>query len=166
MTTTLDLIRQTGRLEDAQAVRKVAAQQGQQLRQFVGKVADQRAQTPTINFVVVDELAKTVPVGFYALPMTSPTTNNDVTFFEVREFRGGHRITMVIGAPGSFRVQTLKLNLQYHALRHIAEDLVAASALFGHKTRTCGRCKSPLTRTDSRERGMGRDCWDARMEGR
>lgn len=164
MTTTLDLIRRSGR-PDASQVRTIGLQQGRQLREFVERTADQR-QAPQISFATVDTLAVKVPTGRYALPKVNPTEDNDVTFFEVREFRGGHRIQMLIGAPGQFRTQTLKLALQFYALTHLLEDLVAATALFGRKTETCGRCESPLTNKRSRERGLGDDCYRARMEGR
>src|SRR5262245_22718386 len=121
MNTTLELIRQSGR-PSASRLPEIAKQQATALREFTNRsVPATGGATPParLTFAVVDAMAEKVPVGRYALPKVSPTADNDVTFFEVAEFRGGHRVVMLVGAPGSFRTQTLKLDLQYHALRHL-----------------------------------------------
>jgi hypothetical protein len=118
------------------------------------------------GYAMVDALVNQVPVGFYALPKRDERTGNDVTFFEVSAFRGGHRIQMLSGAPGAYQQHPMKLPLQWFAARHLLEDLVAATALYGIKAQRCGRCHSPLTRTKSRAQGMGDHCMNERAAGR
>lgn len=114
---------------------------------------------PQITFAMVDELAATIPPGFYALPRKEASTaGNTVTFFEVIATRKGSMVRMLVGAPSAFQRQPLKLNLQYFALTHIAEDAKAAAILFGRETKTCGMCGSPLTNEASRKAGIGPRC--------
>lgn len=118
-----------------------------------------------LDFATVDALLKRVPVGRYALPRVIGD-GNDVTFFDVSVRRGAHVIQTLSGAPGDYQTWPMKLHLQYFAATHLLEDLVAATALYGHKAKRCGRCNSPLTRTKSRAQGMGDRCLSERAAGR
>lgn len=118
-----------------------------------------------LDFATVDALLRRVPVGRYALPRVVGD-GNDVTFFDVSVRRGAHVIQTLSGAPGDYQAWPMKLHLQYFAATHLLEDLVAATALYGHKARRCGRCNSPLTRAKSRAQGMGNHCLNERAAGR
>lgn len=108
----------------------------------------------------INDLAATIPTGFYALPKREGATNaNQPTYhFKIHKFRGGHRIVMVTGGVGAFVEVPMKANWQWVALQKIAADPKAAAVRFGKETGTCGRCNSPLTDAKSRERGLGPHC--------
>jgi hypothetical protein len=118
------------------------------------------------TFKQVDELAMTVPVGVYALPRKAPSsTGSMLTFFRVHKFRGGRRIVQLAGGVGAYTEIPLKLEHQYFALTHIAEDVAAASALYGKEAKECGFCRgrgrhSPLTHVRSLAAGYGQHCAD------
>lgn len=178
----------TGMADMGTPLRTVAARQGAALRS-VGSTgtrsaaradmqarvdavrAEQNAPAPTarptvasvgtdITFKMINDLAKTVPAGFYALPKREGATNaNQPTYhFKIHPFRGGHRIVMVTGGVGAFVEVPMKKGWQWVALQKIAADPKAAAVLFGRETGTCGRCSSPLTDVKSRERGLGPHC--------
>lgn len=67
-------------------------------------------------------------------------------------------IRTLAGAPGQFQAWPMKLVMQFHAARHIAEDARAAAVLFGRTTSRCFDCNSPLTNQKSREAGIGPKC--------
>jgi hypothetical protein len=137
---------------------------GQPASAAVARTATRRTQ---VSYAEVDALLAQVPVGRYALPIVkSGASGNDVTFFEVIERRGAHMIRVLNGAPGAFKSSPLAINFQFHAARHLLEDLVAATALFGHRAKRCGRCHSPLTKKKSRDQGMGDHCLAERAAGR
>lgn len=156
--------RQTPAQQDMAAkVAAVKAAQGARTPQARPAMASVgAADRPT--FKQVDALAATVPVGFYALPRREASTSgNTVTFFKVHKFRGGHRIVQVVGSVGAYVEQPLKLELQYFALKHIAENVAGAAALYGQEKAECGFCRakgrhSPLTQERSRKAGYGQQC--------
>jgi len=100
-----------------------------------------------------DELFAKLDNGRYALKNED---DDDIRFYHISGTR--HRILWeLIGAPGDFRQQRI-----YRAdkiLKRIADDPVAAFALFGLNVGTCGRCGSPLTQKHTRERGIGDTCY-------
>lgn len=112
------------------------------------------------TFKQINDLAGSIPTGFYALPKREGATNaNQPTYhFKIHKFRGGHRIVMVTGGVGAFVEVPMKAAWQWVALQKIAADPKAAAVLFGRETGTCGRCSSPLTDVKSRERGLGPHC--------
>lgn len=111
------------------------------------------------DYKVADELAMTVPVGFYALPRKEASAaGNTITFFKVHPFRGGRRIVQLLGSVGAFSERPLPVQHQVFALTHIAENAKAAAVLFGRETATCGMCGSPLTNEASRKAGIGPKC--------
>jgi hypothetical protein len=182
---TLELIRSTGRPPLGSqiapgAMIEAGRRSGATLRTITDRPSTTRVVRPApaaprpgqvelprgFGFAMVDALLTQVPVGRYALPRVAQD-GNDVTFFEVVAGRGGaHMITTLSGAPGNFQAWAMKLPLQYFAAKHLLENLVAATALFGHKAKVCGRCNSPLTRQKSREQGMGDHCRNERAAGR
>ncbi len=176
-------------------LREIAARQGAQLRKVgsTGRKSAERvtmearvaavrvtqaAPAPTarpavasvnpgrLTFRQVDALAAQVPVGYYCLPRTRPSESGaTVTFFKVSKFRGGHRIVQLVGGVGAYAEQSLRLEFQAFALRHILEDVAAAAALYGREAKECGFCRglgrhSPLTHERSRKAGYGQHCAD------
>jgi hypothetical protein len=130
------------------------------------------ASSTTERFAVVDALGATVPAGFYALARTKASgSGNDITFFEVEKSKPVNGkpsrtyIKQLIGAPGQWNRETLRLHHQYFAYLHIAADLAAAGALFAEKAECCRRCGSPLTNKASRDRGYGSGCWSIIRKG-
>jgi hypothetical protein len=116
------------------------------------------------TYAQIDALAATVPVGYYALPRREASSNgNTVTFFKVHPFRGGRRIVQIIGSTAGYTERPLPVNHQFHALRHIAEDVAAAASLYGREAKRCGFCaangrNSRLTNDRSRAVGYGERC--------
>lgn len=114
----------------------------------------------------IDARAAEVPVGFYCLPRTRPSsTGSTVTFFKVHKFRGGHRIVQLVGSVGDYTERTLTVNEQWAALGHILENIAGAASLYGQEAKECGFCRgqgrhSPLTHERSRAAGYGQTCAD------
>lgn len=130
------------------------------------------ARSTSERFAVVDALAATVPAGFYALTRASLSgSGNDITFFEVEKSKpingkpSRTYIKQLVGAPGEWNRETLRLHHQYFAYLHIAADLAAAGALFAEKAECCRQCGSPLTSKKSRDRGYGSGCWSLIRKG-
>lgn len=182
----------TGIAQMSRPLREVAAEQGRALRS-VGSTGSrsaarqqmqarvdavrtaQNAPAPVARpavasvgerptFKQVDAMAADLPIGYYALPRTTPSSSgNMVTFFKVHKFRGGHRIVQLVGAPGDYQEQPLRLELQFFALKHIGEDVAAAASLYGREAKECGFCaangrRSVLTNDRSRKVGYGETC--------
>jgi hypothetical protein len=115
-----------------------------------------------------------IPAGYYAvLSMTGtndldflqvdvPDKGNWVGFLFVKRVLGGgtdgHRTERV--QADTARTWMRRLNAEW-ALNGDAA-IVAAQALFGQSMGYCGKCGRELTNDQSRERGIGPDCW-ARM---
>lgn len=83
-------------------------------------------------------------------------TDGDIRFYEVTG-KAIRRLYELTGAPGDFRSQRIYRPVKI--LSRIAEDRLAALALFGQNVGRCGRCYSPLTQKHTRERGIGDDCY-------
>jgi hypothetical protein len=107
-----------------------------------------------LTYAKVDEMAAKLAPCTYALRKA----DGAVTFFEVSEYRGAHRIQMLVGAPGSYQRYPMKLKLQFMALTHILADPTAAIKLFADEANCCSRCHSPLTDATSRATGLGPVC--------
>lgn len=100
-----------------------------------------------------DELFARVDNGKYALRNED---DDDIRFYAIGGTR--HRILWELtGAPGDFKMQ--RIYRPEKILKRIADDPVAAFALFGLNVGTCGRCGSPLTQKHTRERGIGDTCY-------
>lgn len=184
-TTTADLARPLRNVAAQQAAmlraagstgRKSASQQRMEARVAAVRAA-QQAPAPVARpavasvgerptFKQVDAMAAEVPVGYYCLPRTTPSSNGaTVTFFKVHKFRGGHRIVQLVGGVGDYTEQPLRLEYQFFALKHIGENVAAAAALYGQEAKECGFCRgmgrhSPLTHERSRKAGYGQHCAD------
>ena len=101
-----------------------------------------------------------VPEGKYAVE------NNEgiIQFWEIDKptqgkWAGRTFINMLVGSPGSWRTlrQTPRVT-RNEAMEKIKADPAGAARLFGIKTRTCGRCSSPLSNIRSRAAGYGHHC--------
>jgi len=126
----------------------------------------QATPAPTMRelYAQADTLAAQVHAGRYALPRTTPTAaGNDITFFEVVEFKSGprkgaRRIFQIISNGRGFTQQALPPQHQIYALRHILADLPAAAGLFGRTIEICAFGPHPLTNARSRAAGYGETC--------
>jgi hypothetical protein len=118
----------------------------------MGRFLDKMLKQPN-NGPTREELFDKLDNGRYALKNED---DDDIRFYHISGTR--HRILWeLIGAPGDFRQQRI-----YRAekiLKRIADDPVAAFALFGLNVGMCGRCGSPLTQKHTRERGIGDTCY-------
>ncbi|AVP41406.1 hypothetical protein SEA_YARA_72 [Streptomyces phage Yara] len=100
---------------------------------------------------------KNVAPGRYALR----DEHDEVKFYQVGKIfaEGKPRLVWSLaGAPGEFRKTRV-----YRAegiMSRIAEDPIAAFALFGQEVGQCGVCNSPLTQKHTRDRGVGDICWE------
>jgi hypothetical protein len=134
------------------------------VRPTVATPAPARPASPT--FAEVDALLAQIPTGRYALPRTVASgSGNMITFFEVRELKrtGKRQIVQLIGSTGDYERQPLRLNLQFHAARHILESIEHAAALYGRTAKECGFCAasgrtSPLSNSRSLAVGYGQGC--------
>jgi len=121
-------------------------------RSAMGKFLDKMLKQPNSG-LSRDELFGKLENGRYALKNEE---DDDIRFYHVSGTR--HRILWeLVGAPGDFR-QT-RIYRPEKILKRIADDPVAAFALFGLNVGTCGRCGSPLTQKHTRERGIGDTCY-------
>jgi hypothetical protein len=113
---------------------------------------------------LADELAMQLPAGRYALPRKEVTGNgNDITFFQVIEFKTGprkgqRRIFQLIANGAGLGRQGLAPKLQVFAMRHILADVPSAIALYGQTIGKCSRCHRDLTNGESRAIGLGTEC--------
>lgn len=116
------------------------------------------------QYAEADRAAGAVPAGRYALPRTNVTAaGNDITFFEVVEFKTGprkgtHRIFQLVSVAGVLAQHRLEPKFQIYAARHIAEDVAAAATLYGTTIGVCAFGGHALTNKRSRDRGYGPDC--------
>lgn len=107
------------------------------------------------NLAAFITTVKQIPDGFYALTGKDGVT---IFFFEVREEGNRNWVYRLHGAPGDFRRERMSYQWMAAAATRIAADARGAAVLFGKETNICGRCNSPLTRADSRARGLGPTC--------
>lgn len=115
-------------------------------------------------YAKADALAARAPVGRYALRRDVPTADgNDITFFEVVEFKSGprkgvRRIFQIISNGSGFTQMRLPVEHQIFALGHILADVASAAGLFGRTLEICAFGPHPLTNTRSRAAGYGETC--------
>lgn len=100
-----------------------------------------------------------IPVGKYAMPGNGGV----VQFYEVyRPTRGKWEgftfLSHLTGGVGDWTRSRVKADLHDRIMRQIKEDPIKWARLFGDKTRTCGRCGSPLSNVQSRAAGFGHTC--------
>jgi hypothetical protein len=103
----------------------------------------------------------TIPEGRYAT--VGVTAAGAVDFWEVDKPQNGKWrnrtfINGIVGAPGDWRRLRSPRVTTNAAAEAIGKDIQGAARLFGYKTRTCGRCGSPLSKDQSRAAGYGRHC--------
>jgi hypothetical protein len=101
------------------------------------------------------EVVKQIPDGKYALVGKDGVT---VHFFEIVDTGKRNWVNRLYGAPGDFRRERMPYKWMFAAAVRIAADPRAAAVLFGKETNTCARCDSPLTKAESRARGLGPHC--------
>lgn len=120
---------------------------------FIDKMLKQPYDGPTR-----EELFERIDNGKYALQNEE---GDDIRFYRVSGTR--RRILWeLLGSPGEFRMQ--RIYRSEKILKRIADDPIAAFALFGLNVGACGRCGSPLTQKHTRERGIGDICY-SKMTG-
>lgn len=100
-----------------------------------------------------------VPEGKYAVE----GSDGIVQFWQVDKptagkWAGRVFVNMLVGSPGSWRTVRSPRVTSNAAMMAIVADTPGAAALFGIKTRTCGRCASPLSNIRSRAAGYGHHC--------
>lgn len=100
-----------------------------------------------------------IPVGKYALPGNGGV----VQFYEVYrpnkgKWEGFTFLSFLTGSVGDWSRSRVKPSLHDTILRRIKEDPIKWARLFGDKTKTCGRCSSPLSNIQSRAAGFGHTC--------
>lgn len=121
-------------------------------RKAMGEFLSKMLKQPG-NGLSRDELFERLDNGKYALKNED---DDDIRFYHISGTR--HRILWELtGAPGDFRMT--RIYRAERILKRIADDPVAAFALFGINVGTCGRCGSPLTQKHTRERGIGDTCY-------
>lgn len=126
----------------------------------VGECRDGQMFVPgDLSYAMVDAMLMQLKPCLYALRKADGT----VSFFEVSEYRGTHRIQMLAGSPGGYQHYPMKLKMQYMAARHLLDDPDGAIALYGTEANECARCRSlgrhsPLTDATSRAIGLGPIC--------
>lgn len=67
-------------------------------------------------------------------------------------------INGLTGAPGDWRKSRPSRAVMEAVADIIRADPQKAATLFGYKTKTCGKCSSPLSRVQSRAAGYGKTC--------
>jgi hypothetical protein len=102
-----------------------------------------------------------VPAGKYAT--VGVTADGVVEFWEVSKptegkWAGRIFINMLVGSPGDWRSIRTSHIVTTAAGDLIAADPQGAARLFGYKTKTCGKCGSPLSHVRSRAAGYGKHC--------
>lgn len=121
-------------------------------RSDMGKFLDKMLKQPHAG-LSRDDLFEKIPNGKYALRNID---DDDIRFYVVSGTRR-RMLCELIGAPGEFRQQ--RIYRSEKILKRIADDPVAAFALYGLNVGMCGRCGSPLTQKHTRERGIGDTCY-------
>lgn len=105
------------------------------------------------------DLYPNVPEGKYAIQHDS----GEVEFWEVNrpqegKWKGYTFPSHIVGGVGDWqRMRSPRATID-HAMEIIASDPIKAASLFGYKTRSCGRCASPLSTVRSRAAGYGESC--------
>jgi hypothetical protein len=110
-----------------------------------------------------------IPDGYYATP--SRTGNNDIDFWKVEreedgKWAGWTFVKRVLGggSEGSTRLIKIRMPEQRLALTAIAQYGIEDSRiLYGDKMERCTACNLALTNDLSRERRMGKDCWNKKQ---
>lgn len=67
-------------------------------------------------------------------------------------------VKVLIGAPGSYRKESVGMSRAMDVLAAIDKDPKQAMVDYGLQSGVCGRCSSPLTDPDSLARGIGPKC--------
>jgi hypothetical protein len=102
-----------------------------------------------------------VPDGKYAtIGVTGP---GRVEFWSVEKptegkWAGRTFINSLTGAPGDWRRNRPSRAVMDTVADILLADPQKAATLFGHKTKTCGKCGSPLSKVQSRAAGYGQTC--------
>jgi hypothetical protein len=112
-----------------------------------------------MTFQAANLLCNMIPTGKYVVMGKDGATPY---FFEIKaKVKGSdqHRIYRLIGSPGDYQRTVMNFAWQQHALRGIAADAMAASALYGKVSKHCGVCGAALTDPESLERGIGPVCY-------
>lgn len=128
-----------------------------------GQAFQLKTKSPSVD---LRAKAQSIPNARYAL---MDNDGGPVQFYEVRQgkktqagrdWTGVTFLDRLYGAPGEFRHVTIRRNTdQYRdVIMDIAESPQDALRLFGQKTKTCGKCASPLTHPQSRCAGYGGKC--------
>lgn len=116
------------------------------------EVGTDNDETKRIGFMAKDD--SLVPRGSYAL-MRPDDDLNGIHFFKLWiGDRGGWNIRRVVG-PDEY---PLIKSVQQTILDEIARDPREAANLYGEQIGRCGVCNRRLTRTESRNRGIGPIC--------
>lgn len=109
------------------------------------------------------EVLATIPKSRYAVSVTdlsgtSVTTNNDLVFLEVREYRGTLYMRQLHGAPGGFTRSKFTVQQVKDLVSVIAADPYKYARAFGEHYACCGSCGAELTDERSRELQLGPEC--------
>jgi hypothetical protein len=120
-------------------------------------------RTAAVKSNALREVLATIPKSRYAIGVTdligtSVTTNNDIVFVEVREYRGTLYMRQLHGAPGSFNRSKLTVQQVKDLVSVIATDPYRYARAFGEHYTCCGSCGAELTDERSRELQLGPEC--------
>jgi Family of unknown function (DUF6011) len=134
------------------------------LRRCPDREPSEAPQAKAIPAVALDQ----IPVGYYATP--SRTGANDLDFWKVEheedgKWAGWNFVKRVLGGGSEGQTRLIKVRMpeQRAALAAIAEQGTEESRmLYAVNMKRCTKCNRDLSDDLSRERGMGRDCWDKR----
>jgi Family of unknown function (DUF6011) len=107
-----------------------------------------------------------VEKSFYAVPVSevkfaltaTQTGDNDLIFFEVREYLKRRFARRVHGAPGGFTRSKFTIGDAITLLKWVARDPQHYAELFAEKHEVCGKCGADLTDPVSRELRFGPEC--------
>lgn len=120
------------------------------------------SSTPTA-FTKMQEFLADVPKGKYAVPQlelagTSFTTDNDLVFVEVREYKGTRFVSQLLGSWGGFTRVKLQYAKVYDVIGIVKSDPLKYAQAFGQHYTCCGSCGAELTDQRSRELFLGPEC--------
>jgi Family of unknown function (DUF6011) len=135
------------------------------LRRCPDREPSETPQEKAAPVVALDQ----IPIGYYATP--SRTGANDLDFWKVEheedgKWAGWNFVKRVLGggSEGQTRLVKIRMPEQRAALAAIAEQGTEESRmLYAVNMKRCTKCNRDLSDDLSRERGMGKDCWDKRQ---